>query len=420
MNSFDKIYKKCGFSHRVISTSDFEGVAHGLVAPVIVMYTSWIIDRAEKMGIKRLYFLARDGYLMRDIGEKICSERNNGIVCSYFYCSRYALRMAAYGFFDDSAYEKLFLGAFKLSACGMLLRADFSPEERQRVYNDIGFTDDENRILGRGEFSAFTDKVRQSEVFKSIVKEKSDRAYSLMTEYIKQEEMDRQNKIGIIDLGWTGSLQLTLQRILSSMGINSPLVGFYMGMIDKPPAKENSQYNSWLFTEKDNCIKSRFAHNLIECLCSAPHGMTMGFKKAEQGIVPVLADKENDERYINIIRQKALDFVADNKTEYKEYFKKATLKILLYFMYKPDKNTATSLGVYSFCDDVSEGYHRSIVQKGEKKDYSRELIFYKLLHRDDSDGFYWYYGSLAAGDIGPKWYYRIMYRLTRYISFIIH
>ena len=42
----------------------FDRSAWNVISPVIVLYTLWIVTEAEKQGIRRLYFLARDGYLM--------------------------------------------------------------------------------------------------------------------------------------------------------------------------------------------------------------------------------------------------------------------------------------------------------------------------------------------------------------------
>lgn len=388
--------------------NEFDIITKKYISPTLIMYTKWIVSEAERLGIKRLYFLARDGYQMYRIAKRLSSD----IECSYFYCSRYALRMAAYRFFDDCAYERLFIPAFKLTARNMLERADFDENERAKVYDEIGFNKSETAVMGRSEFAVFCEHIRNSVAFSDILKDKSDKAYALASGYIMQEGMQSCDKIGIVDLGWTGSLQYTLRRLLDSMGIKARLYGFYMGMLDEPPKAGNSEYHTWLFGKGDYMTRAWFAHNLMECICSAPHGMTKGYKKDGSRIVPILAENENGrnipERISNITLWYAgkKDISPDRK---------AALYLLRRLMFSPTRSEAHALSVYNFCDDVGEQYHRSIVQNADKKQFRRELFFHKALDRDNADGLYWYCGSAAASDLLIKPFYRYGYLITRYL-----
>lgn len=391
--------------------SEFGKIIKKYVSPTLFMYTSWIVSEAEKRGIRHLYFLARDGYQMYCIAKRFCGEK--GIKCSYFFCSRYALRMAAYRFFDDSAYERLFIPSFRLTAKNMLERADFDRSERELVYTDTDFVTSEDHVMGRTEFSAFCEHVKNSIQFNDILKRKSDAAYADMIEYIKQEGLHKCQKIGIVDLGWTGSLQYTLRRLLDSMNVNAELYGFYMGMLDRPPKAENSEYLTWLFSEKDIVTKSWFAHNLMECVCSAPHGMTTGYSVKDNKVVPVFSENENNSVYAEYIKHLSLRYAEKKSIVYKSAYRDIALKLLRRLMFSPTVTEAKALSVYRFCDDVGEQYHRSIVQAGDKKLFRNALLFRKIINRDSADGFYWYYGSVAASGLLIKPFYRYEYFITR-------
>lgn len=396
----------------------FDRIAWNVISPVIVLYTLWIVTEAEKQGIRRLYFLARDGYLMHDVAETLCKSRKNGIICSYFFCSRYALRMAAYRFFDESAYDRLFLHAFRQTAQCMLGRIGFDADERKRLYADISFQcEQEHRILGRSEFDSFCAKVRDSAVFREILSQKSEAAYPDTIGYIRQEGMQDYDTVGIVDLGWTGSLQMTLRRLLDSEHIQTRIIGFYMGMLDKPPSKASSVYRTWLFDENDLLVKSWFSHNLMECICSAPHGMTMGYQSYQGKIIPILAKAENpsekSERIRSLIDRMIRPF--DEKLTYQSRHKTIALRLLRKLMLSPTEAEAMALSCYRFCDDVGEQYHRSIVQSGKPSDFRKELLVIKPFYRDSTDGFYWYYGSVTVSRLIIKMFYRYEYLLTRYM-----
>ena len=410
-----------GIPDRLSSQS---GLARYAITPVLVLYTRWLLKEAKKRDIHRLYFLARDGWLMYHIAKQICDAEKLDIECSYFYCSRYALRAAAYRFFDDSAYEKLFLHSYRQNAHDMLCRAGFNDTDRKQVYSDIGFdTGKEYEIMGRKEFDGFCEKIKNSSVFREIISRLSEEAYPLTMRYIGQEDMNKHKKMGIVDLGWTGSLQYTLRRLLNSSQINTHITGFYMGMLDAPPQVTGSIYVSWLFDHKDIKVKSWFAHNLMECICSAPHGMTLGYKRNEDGhTVPVLAKQENRSEYIENIKEVAVKLTGKLPKQYFDSTDKTdrrckalAVKLLKQLMYSPSDADIEVLKTYSFCDDVGEQYHKSIVQKGKAKDFRREILPFKLTHRDETDGFFWYCGSLKESSVHFKGLYKTGYRLTRKI-----
>jgi len=396
---------------------EFDTIVQKYISPVLAHYTGWVLSEAQRLGIKHLFFLARDGYQMYNIAKEISGNEGTP-ECSYFYCSRYALRMAAYRFHDDSAYDRLFIPAFKLTAGNMLKRAGFDEDERRAVYRNIGFPEDESTVMGRSEFAKYCDRVRNSEVFNTILNEKSDRAYEETVKYFRQEGMDRYDKIGIVDLGWTGSLQHTMKRILDSMGVKSEIHGFYMGMLSSPPVSENSEYHTWLFNEKNISVKAWFAHNLMECICTAPHGMTIGYKEADGKIVPVITENENNTDLVEKIKEITLSYAEKNKSEIfkiTSHIKTKNLRRLHRLMFAPTEIQANALSEYCFCDDVGEQYHRSIVQNAKPVQFRKVLLFHKLRNRDNADGFYWYCGSVAASDLLIKTFYRYEYLITNLV-----
>ena len=377
---------------------EFDRIAIGTIAPTLTEYTKWVLSEAEQQEIEHLYFLARDGYQMYHIAQIIGSDIDN----SYFYCSRYALRMAAYRFLDESAYDKLFVPAFVLTAANILGRVGFDENDRRHVYEEISFRKNECEVMGRAEYTKFCEKLRHSRMFKTILKTKSDAAYTDTIGYIRQQGMDQYSVIGIVDLGWTGSLQGTLRRLLESMGVSVSIHGFYMGMLGHPPETSDSKYHTWLFNEKDWITRAWFSHNLMECICCAPHGMTIGYMRNIDEIDPILAEKEISDKIPERIKKITLRYAASHKTSNDPRVKNSVMKRLKKLMLSPTIQQAKALSVYRFCDDVGEQYHRSMVGDSGYGELLREILPFKLFYTDSADGLYWYYGALAAGNVRLK------------------
>ena len=68
-----------------------------LIAPVTVGYISWILKQAYSCGLCNLYFIARDGYLLKATADKIIERNNYNINTHYLYGSRKAWRCAVFG-----------------------------------------------------------------------------------------------------------------------------------------------------------------------------------------------------------------------------------------------------------------------------------------------------------------------------------
>ena len=57
-------------------------------------YSKWLIREAQKNDVKRLYFVARDGWRWKNIASAICEKTGLNVECRYLRLSRYALNEA--------------------------------------------------------------------------------------------------------------------------------------------------------------------------------------------------------------------------------------------------------------------------------------------------------------------------------------
>lgn len=60
---------------------------------ILYPYVQWLLKLSAEMEIKRLYFMARDGYVLKKIADKIIQNQNLDIKTKYIYSSRKAWRL---------------------------------------------------------------------------------------------------------------------------------------------------------------------------------------------------------------------------------------------------------------------------------------------------------------------------------------
>src|SRR5699024_7318970 len=70
-----------------IEPKPYDGVVTAFLAPFLVCYVRWVLDQALQRGIKRLYFVARDGEVMYKIARQL-KRPGDDIEMRYLYGSR--------------------------------------------------------------------------------------------------------------------------------------------------------------------------------------------------------------------------------------------------------------------------------------------------------------------------------------------
>ncbi len=264
-----------------------------VMAPVMVLYILWVLQEAVRTGKKRLYFLARDGYSMFHVAKTICEQAQIPVECRYLHCSRYAWRGAEYALLGEKGLDYICLGGIDVTMRKVMQRAGLTEDEGKRVAKllEIGEYD---RSMAYQEVKALIPRLTDCSYFMELMLGRSREKYPSVCAYLQQEGMLEDVSWAIVDSGWTGSMQKSLQHLLDSMGYQTRVEGFYFGMYEYPVGVERKTYHSWYFNPEEAIRrKVYFSNSLFECIFSSPEGMTVGYCKKDSLMVPVLETQES-------------------------------------------------------------------------------------------------------------------------------
>lgn len=386
------------------------------IAPVLYAYVTWIIAEARKRNIHTLYFLARDGYVLREIAKRICQNQHIPLECRYLYCSRLALRTPTYHLLGDEALQLIFAPGYHVTLRNIFDRARLPQHLWNTVLQeaDIPVDTDVSAELTERDITAYRAKLTHSSSFMEHTKKCSEKSYPLILEYFRQEKLFEQESLAIVDSGWTGSMQRSLRQLLQSAGWNNQLIGFYFGMFASP-ALEDGIYLCYYFTRKKNTInKCLFCNNLFECFLSAPHGMTIGYEKhSEQTkVAPIYKDMPNSEQ-LQLINQQLSGILngTDLLLKEKKWISKRNCeKILRKVMGMPQPSTVKLYKHFLFCDDMAENDCRSLVESDKNHALRQQLILTKFWNRCNHKKqhlLFWDYGvvALEPNPLKRAWYW---------------
>ena len=403
------------------------------VGQVMYEYVLWVLTEARKRKFKRLYFLARDGYLLCEIAKKICYKYSIDIECRYLYCSRYSLRMPSYHLIGEEAFDLLLLNGYYITPKTLLMRAELDSLERSKIYSQLEIHD-ENAVLSDYEFGKLADKLKKNESYRNSVIEKSRAAYKPAINYFRQEKLFENDYISIVDSGWTGSMQRSLRILMESAGYKGKFCGFYFGMYAKPKESTDGEYLNFYF-DQDNGImrKIMFNNNLFECMLSAPHGMTLRYECSENISQPILAEYPENEmrRLVDHQIQGALKYAEERaNTEKFAYSYKKSLKlcykVLKRAMVFPTADEVRMYGRFMFCDDVTEGYHLTLTDENMKQALNDNMlvprVLRKLFHIKKHTAVskpLWIYGLTAEYPAPLRLWYRLNILAWDILKFIL-
>ena len=411
---------------------DIKYYGRTVVGPVVLPFTEWILSEAEKRGIKRIYFLARDGYLLYKTAIRICEKRSLSVECRYLYCSRLALRIPSYSIIGDEALELITLGGYYITVKSVLKRAALSENEITEIIKELGIKEPE-KVISKRELDELKPLLKNCSSYKNAVAARAKAAYAEAIAYLRQEGAFENECFAIADSGWTGSMQRSLRQLLRAEGFTGKICGFYFGMYVSPKEKADGDYLTFYFDSKHGAKrKANFNNNLFECMLSAPHAMTVGYtKKSDGAIKPIFAHSASAKQTRMICSQidGVLEYVDKNLSYTSSFvYKKELVKIfrlLKRFMVYPTRRFAEVYGKFAFCDDITEGYYMTLADRSKRKLLKKYMLFPRIFRKafglkTATDGeLFWPYGAVAFCPAILRPWYRFNLKAWEFLKAVL-
>jgi hypothetical protein len=215
---------------------------------------------------------------------------------------------------DDDAFRFLLAsGREELSAADFLTRIGFKAVDYTSQMQQAGITSPSQIVSTPADF----DKLRtlftllEQQVIKRAAEERN-----LLESYLEQEKLWDYQRVALIDVGWNGTMQKSLQRLITKLEREVELFGYYFGTFKSdatlPPNAHGYLINA--HEPKDRFFMLLEGIWLIEMMLFAPHGSVVRLKQEPDKIVPVFASEPHNEyreRATREMQSGALDFVRD-------------------------------------------------------------------------------------------------------------
>jgi predicted HAD superfamily hydrolase len=261
-------------------------IAACTAGPFLSAFVLWVLRTANSQGLKRLYFISRDGFILLKIAKELAASVDSKIELRYLYGSRQAwhfpasrgngLEKASWVWEWTTSYSVatvLSRVGLTLEAVGMLLKSEGIPPG---AWNEPMSQKNEAKLK----------RIFLDPEFKKVLQREAENQRVLFVSYLKQEGLFSRVEHAIVDVGWNGNLQDSLGIILEEEGY-PPVRGFYVGLNYRGNRKETGTRKAYLFDLRDD-PKWRLPipqpQSCIETFCAANHGSTIRYR-AETGTI---------------------------------------------------------------------------------------------------------------------------------------
>lgn len=259
-------------------------LAADVVGPLTVAFVSWCFDEAARDGVKRLYFMSREGQLLQRVAALLADRWQLGIECRYLQGSRYAWRWPTFTALSFDQLHGLLtdIPAWSLAELAERLQVQVS-ELTAALPATVRLALQQQPLTNRLRRQILTQL--PGSALEQIVVARASQAREAALGYLAQVGWGNGVRSGVVDIGSSGGMQLSLGRLLVATGWPeiTPLRGYYLFLSALVPDLTSHRLEAFLRDARqaamgDGVVVDAGEKSLLELLWSANHGQVVNYQ----------------------------------------------------------------------------------------------------------------------------------------------
>jgi len=283
--------------------SEIRDVTAGVIAPTLVSFALWILDRCQTRGTRRLYFLSRDAHLLLTVTEAVARRLGRGVETRYLYSSRRAWLPACLTRIEPGQLAWAFEDSHFVSVRSLLHRLGIEPDQISESLRGLDLP--ENRWeenLDKQQRESLREAVLHDTTIGHQILDRAKTDRDRLFGYLRQEGLFEDVPWALVDLGWHASTQQGLQRLWTtpeiwpqaSIASSRMPTGFYFGLRNHREGEDASALDAegYFLDERRGVgfVKNELPQlgAIMETLCAPAHGPLEALSTGADGVEPVL------------------------------------------------------------------------------------------------------------------------------------
>ena len=298
-----------------------------ILGPVFCTYLLRLLERVDEIEPDCIYFIARDGYLLRELYRQMApalghEERPH----RYLYLSR---RTAFAGSTQDGlSLEKaqtVLKGAALRQLASVLKAFGLDPEEWQADARRHGLSDVEEPLSGIEDPRLV--RFLADPVVQERISAEGQTACRQLERYLGQQDFFNQDKVALVDIGWSGNSQQALSQLSSWRNSENRMFGLYFAFVGEQLQEfegRNQAEGLW-YDREEGPSPARVVtehEEIFEEAARAAHATTLGYVEKGSRVEPELKPDDAPDRIQELacnsliaeLQRGILDFATDFAT----------------------------------------------------------------------------------------------------------
>ncbi|MGL5881617.1 MAG: HAD family hydrolase, partial [Xenococcaceae cyanobacterium] len=182
---------------------------------LFLSFSAWLKEETKQNGIEKIFFLSRDGYIMKRVYDLLARIDDCAPNAEYLYASRRALNIPGIVELDEVALNFLLGGTSVLKVSQFLERAGLEASRYQDKLQQVGLSDLNEKIIAPWQFQKLKNFYQ---LIAKDIKEVADLEREKLAKYLDSVGFFDRQKVAVVDIGWHGSMQYSLSRIVKTLG----------------------------------------------------------------------------------------------------------------------------------------------------------------------------------------------------------
>jgi FMN phosphatase YigB (HAD superfamily) len=268
-------------------------IAGWIAAPFVLDFAAWSLRRASELGLRRVYFLARDGQLPYRVARELLAEASEGLQVEYLHVSRQSCSHAAAIRVDAEEVLWQIGNSYRSGLDEMLLRLGAG--------SDAGRADAAAAGLGLGPLdphAALTfARVAAAGRTGAELAARAAAQRPLVHDYLRSTGFLSPGPVAVVDLGGIGSHLRSLRQLREGLGevvglfaTRAPLpLPLVLARSTRDATGPDLTIHSYFEREVGRATVSSQASAMIQTFCAADHGSVLSYRKTARGTEPAHA-----------------------------------------------------------------------------------------------------------------------------------
>lgn len=271
----------------------------------LIGFASWINSRVIEDNIGKVCFLSRDGLIIKKLIEHLFPKKLYD--STYLLASRRCTYLPFIESFSRKEADRYLQNISNVDPLVFWRSLDVRNEELERKFvktfqNNVMNDDEETRAKLIDFFNANW----------ALWKKEMTVERGIYDGYLYGEGFF-QERVALVDIGWSGSMQSALIKYRDGRGLTSPLYGFYFGTRAGSSLPKNKYYAGYVLDYEEPSEKAQVIQagvDILETLFTSTHPTVVKVDKIDDSYVPVYGSThlKDDEKslIINSIQEGVL------------------------------------------------------------------------------------------------------------------